>query len=187
MPDPRARIQIAVVIVALAIAISAGLWYGADAPEAIPLDATPATEVPAVERATATVHVSGAVEHPGLVEVPIPARVADVVAAAGGATGSADLGAMNLAAPVGDGEHVEVPPRGAPARPSSGTGLDGVHLNRATAAELETLPGIGPVLATRIVDHREENGPFDLVEDLLSVAGIGESKLAEVRDAILVP
>jgi competence protein ComEA len=186
MPDPRARIQIVAVIVALAIAIFAGLWYGAGAPEAIPPDATAASEAPTVERALATVHVSGAVRHPGLVEVPIPARVADVVAAAGGATPLADLGAMNLAAPVADGQHVEVPQQGGFPLPSSGAS-DGVHLNEATVSELETLPGIGPVLADRIVDHRDANGPFEVVEDLLDVAGIGESTLAEIRDAIRVP
>lgn len=187
MPDPRARIQIVVVIAALAIAIFAGLWYGVGAPEAIPLDVTATTGAPKVEVASVTVHVSGEVLHPGLVEVPVPARVADVVAAAGGATPAADLGTMNLAAPVGDGEHVVVPNQGESPSPSSDATSDEVHLNRATASELEALPGIGPVLAARIVAHREENGPFGVVEDLLDVVGIGESKLAEVRGVIRVP
>lgn len=192
MPDPRTRTQILVVAAALVIAIVAGLWYGVGAPEAVPLEVAETTN-PAIETTTPaehvmTVHVSGAVHSPGLVSVPSPARVADVVAAAGGADEGADLGAINLAAPVHDGERVEVPRRGAYFVESVPDGADGpVAVNRAPANVLESLPGIGPVLAARIVAHREANGLFGEVEDLLDVPGIGESKLAEIRSAVRVP
>jgi len=192
VPDPRTRTQILVVLAALVIAVVAGLWYGVGAPEAVPLEVSEttsaATETTISTERGMTVHVSGAVHEPGLVSVPSPARVADVVAAAGGADTSADLGAINLAAPVHDGERVEVPRRGTSLVESVPNGEGGpVAVNRAPVDDLEGLPGIGPVLAARIVAHRETNGPFTAVEDLLDVPGIGESKLAEIRSAVRVP
>jgi competence protein ComEA len=179
-------------LAALVIAIVAGLWYGVGAPEAVPLEVSettdPATETTISPVRGLTVHVSGAVHNPGLVSVSDPARVADVVAAAGGADGTADLGAINLAAPVHDGERVEVPRRGASfVEPVPKEAGGPVAVNQAPVGELESLPGIGPVLAARIVAHREANGPFAAVEDLLDVPGIGESKLAEIRPAVRVP
>jgi competence protein ComEA len=98
---------------------------------------------------------------------------------------------VNLAAPVMPGQQIIVPgPGDSGGAPTdvAGSGAGGlVAINRATAAELETLPGVGPVLAARIVAHREQNGPFIEVEDLLQVSGIGESKLAAIRDLIVVP
>ena len=94
---------------------------------------------------------------------------------------------INLSRVVGDGELIEVPgPESSSSdRVSSGDGL--VSINRASASELETLPGVGPVLAERIVKHREERGDFKAVEDLLDVTGIGEAKLSSMRDLIKVP
>jgi competence protein ComEA len=127
----------------------------------------------------------------------VGARVLDAVAAAGGATAEADLSLLNLARPVVDGEQVLVPrpgeevpsppAGGAPAAsPGQAPGAPGarVDVNRATAAELETLPGIGPVLAARIVAHRDERGPFTSVDDLQSVRGVGPSLLADLRDLV---
>jgi competence protein ComEA len=176
---------------AVAIAVVGGVWYGARAPEPVPIEVGSPIgpdEAEAPELGIVTVHVAGAVRRPGLVTVSVPARVADVVAAAGGAEAFADLGAMNLAAPVGDGDRVEVPAWGGvpgPSEPDAGEG--GVDLNRATANELQTLPGVGPVIAARIVEYREENGPFATIEDLLDVPGIGESKLAELRTVVRTP
>jgi competence protein ComEA len=128
--------------------------------------------------------------------------VADAVAAAGGVDRSADVTAINLAAPLADGDQVVVPEAvgsgaGGPAvggTPSVGVGGssaegsgDEVALNRAGPAELETLPGVGPVLAQRIIAHRQVNGPFQAVEDLLDVPGIGEATLAGFRDLVVVP
>ena len=133
-----------------------------------------------------TVYVSGAVLHPGLVEIEAPARVADAIAGAGGALPFARLSSINLAAPISDGQQVDVPAIDAE---GSSTAVDSgkVAINRADAQELESLPGVGPVLAKRIFDYRELNGPFETVEDLLDVPGIGEGKLAALRDAVIVP
>jgi competence protein ComEA len=134
-----------------------------------------------------TVHVSGAVLEPGVVVVPAGSRVADALAAAGGARHDADLSSINLAATIGDGDLVTVPSivtRGPVAQQPAVTGTD---INRASASQLEELPGVGPVLAESIVEYRNENGPFAEVEDLLDVSGIGEAKLAGMRDDIVAP
>ncbi len=135
------------------------------------------------------VHVAGWVKRPGLVELAPGGRVADAVAAAGGALPGADLSALNLAAPLRDGDQVRVPAPGeAVVSGTGGGGEEGpVDVNRAGASELERLPGVGPVLAERIVAYRDEHGPFATAEDLLDVPGIGEAKLAGLRDAITLP
>lgn len=130
-----------------------------------------------------TVHVAGAVAAPGLVEVPGGARLADAISVAGGALAEADLASVNLAEPLTDGMRVVIP---GPGVEVTGAGpADGrVRLSTATAEELATLPGIGPVLAGRIVDHRDDAGPFESVDDLLDVSGIGERLLAGIRDLV---
>jgi competence protein ComEA len=138
------------------------------------------------------VHVGGAVVRPGLYALAEGARVDDAVRAAGGPLEDANLDALNLAARVKDGDKVLVPPRsadakgdaGAPPAPGEQDGL--VNLNTATQAELETLPGIGPALAQRIIEFRERNGGFRTVEDLLEVPGIGAKKFEELRDHVTV-
>jgi competence protein ComEA len=135
------------------------------------------------------VHAAGAVAHPGVYQVPSDARVADVVAAAGGAAPDADLNRVNLAAVVEDGQQVYVPRVGeAVVTPSPGadTGGGPVNINTADAGDLESLPGIGPATAAAIVDHRVEHGSFRSVDDLLDVPGIGEAKLAQLRDLVTV-
>ncbi|HEX4902476.1 MAG TPA: ComEA family DNA-binding protein [Acidimicrobiales bacterium] len=142
------------------------------------------------------VHVAGAVVAPGVHRLPAGARVIDAIDASGGLAADADAGAVNLAAPLTDGVQVYVPrvgeasPSGAPgAVPAAGPGAaaDGlVDLNTADVALLETLPGVGPATAAAIVDHRERHGPFTSVEGLLEVRGIGEAKLAALRDLVRV-
>ena len=151
------------------------------------------------------VHVAGAVATPGVVTLPAGSRVADAVAAAGGDLAEADTGLINLARVLADGEQVRVPFQGeeVPADQAvgtssgsgagSGTGGAGgggagglVNVNTADASTLETLPGIGPALAQRIVEHREQNGPFASVEDLTDVPGIGPAKLEALREAATV-
>jgi competence protein ComEA len=143
-----------------------------------------------------------------VVEVPVRSRVNDAVMAAGGARPDADLDAVNLAREVVDGERIyvplpgEVPPVPADGGRAGGTDAAGaaggsggaggaepgpVDLNRADAAALDTLPGIGPVLAQRIVAFREKNGPFADVESLVDVPGIGPAILDSVRDLVTVP
>lgn len=139
---------------------------------------------------TVVVHVSGAVARPGLVSLPTGARVADAVVAAGGALPDAALSSLNLAAPVVAGQHIVVPwdAGGDGADRGGGTAGGGpVPINSADASTLVALPGIGPVLAARIVEHRERHGPFTTAEDLLGVPGIGEATLAALRDHIAVP
>lgn len=169
--------------VALAIAVGAGAWFGARPEPPPPVSVVTPGSSPTV--AGITVHVSGAVARPGLVELPAGARVADAVAGAGGARPEADLASLNLAAQVADGAQVVVPAVGSAAPAAVSGGL--VSLNQATAADLESLPGVGPVTAARIVAHREAHGPFAAVEDLLDVPGIGEGKLAALRDLVAVP
>jgi competence protein ComEA len=177
-------------------------WPTSPAPEATfqeasPLEATesqPATGGPPAE---VVVHVAGAVAHPGVYRLPAGSRVADAVAAAGGALGSAASDAINLARVLTDGEQVylpvmgEVPPGavGAPAGTighSGGPAAGPVDLNRASAADLETLPGIGPATAQKIIDDREKNGPFATVEDLMRVPGIGQKKLEALKEYVTV-
>ena len=192
MPDSGTRGQIAVVVAVMVLAVIGGVWYGGRAPDAVPVDViVPIGEedVPDVSEApgleSVTVHVAGAVLRPGLVSVPTPARIADAIAAAGGATAAADLGAMNLAAVVADGDRIHVPEKGdSPVSSDEETASGEVDLNRATVVELQALPGIGPVIAARIVAHRTDNGPFAAVEDLLDVPGIGETRLAELRPVV---
>ena len=124
---------------------------------------------------------------PGLVELAAGARVADAVAAAGGTIAGADLAALNLASPVRDGEQVHIPSGDSSGDRPAGADDGLVHVNRAVAADLEQLPGVGPVLAERIAAFREDHGPFSAPEDLLGVPGIGEAKLAAMRDLIAIP
>jgi competence protein ComEA len=153
---------------------------------------TPTTaEVPA----TVLVHVAGAVQAPGVHEVPSGARVIDAIDAAGGLAGDADGTRINLAAPVRDGERVYVPAIGedpppvavgSPEPAGEGPGAGPVDLNAADAAALEALPGVGPSTAAAILEHRAQIGRFTSVEQLLDVPGIGEAKLAALRDLVAV-
>lgn len=141
----------------------------------------------AVERVL--VHVAGAVAEPGVYELTAGARVRDAVVAAGGPTSDADWNVLNLAAVVGDASRVYVPVVGEELPPevigvapdAPGTPID---VNRATAEELDELPGVGPATAAAIVTERERNGPFVDVDDLDRVPGIGPAKLAALRDLV---
>jgi competence protein ComEA len=153
------------------------------------------------------VHVSGAVADGGLVTLPAGARVGDAIEAAGGATADADPARVNLARPLQDGEHVHLPREGEEPPPGwgAGPGADGathapegpggpgdgagerIDLNRASTAELETLPGIGPAKAAAIVRHREQHGPFREPGDLRAVSGIGEKTFQQLADLVTVP
>lgn len=180
------------VLLAGVVAVAGAVWWtslsratpAVTAP-AGPSVLAPAAAEPSVAATDVTVHVTGAVALPGIVTLPAGSRVADAVHAAGGMTLDADPGGLNLARPLVDGEQIVVPvPGAAPLAGASGDGGDGgtsgvaadgrVDINRATAAELEELPGVGPVLAERIVTHREEHGPFREVGELRDVSGIGE-------------
>jgi competence protein ComEA len=150
-----------------------------------------ATGVPASTSGTGVVvHVVGQVVSPGVVHLPTGARVTDAIAAAGGATAGADVSAVNLARVLVDGEQILVPRPGEvvtpPQRSAEGAADALTDLNSATLAELDALPGIGPVLAQRILDWRAAHGRFADVEELAEVPGIGDSVLAGLRERVRV-
>lgn len=186
MPRDPSNLAVTVTGVAVLVVIGGVAWFGLGDEVTAPLSPNPA-----VAQDTATtairVHVSGAVASPGVVELFPDAIVADAVRAAGGALRGADLASINLAGDVRAGERIVVPEIETKNGAVSGSVDEGINLNSATAAQLEDLPGVGPVLADRIVGHRTERGPFHTVEDLLDVPGIGEAKLAQMRDSISYP
>lgn len=148
-----------------------------------------ATPAPVVEM---KVYVSGAVRRPGVYVLDEGDRVEDAIVAAGGFADDADQNAVNLALRLKDEDHWHVPAKGdtpltTSASITSGTtGSGKININAATAKQLEELDGIGPVLAQRIVDYRDANGPFSSVDGLLEVQGIGEKTLATIRDKVEV-
>ena len=152
------------------------------------------TSAPPPTATTIVVAVVGQVMSPGLVTLPDGARVSDAIAAAGGAVPGTDLSTINIARKVTDGEQIAVGIPGAvsdggPSPPSGGAGAappQKVNINSAGVGELDSLPGIGPVLAQRIVDFRTENGPFKTVDDLANVSGVGPSILAKISGQVTV-
>jgi competence protein ComEA len=133
------------------------------------------------------VDVAGAVRRPGLYRLATGTRVDDAVAAAGGGTARADITAVNLAAPLSDGEQVLVPARGAAGAAGASAGSTVVDLNSATAEQLDTLPGIGPSTAAKIVAYRQQHGAFHSLAELDAISGIGPSKLAELKGLVSPP
>jgi competence protein ComEA len=187
---PRANL-VGVGVVAVAVVV--GGFFGLGRTTPAPATSTAGFEVVTTRAAEVIrVHVGGWVMERSVVVLPAGSLVADAIRAAGGARPGAELDALNLALPLQDGSQVIVPGPGSAGTPAAGSGSgvvgDGrVRINVASAAELETLPGVGPVLAGRIVAHREQHGPFRSAEDLLSVPGIGEAKYAALRDLVVVP
>jgi competence protein ComEA len=164
---------------------AAGSTAGGSAP-AVSIESRPA--------GVALVHVAGAVQHPGVYRLRDGERIQDAVRRAGGARHGADLNGINLAAKVADGQQVVVPRRGSPgAAPVADAGASGtagvapqvpVSLNTATAEQLDTLDGVGPATAQKILDYRREHGGFRSIDDLGEVPGIGPKKLAALRTKV---
>ena len=135
------------------------------------------------------VDVVGAVRRPGLYRLPRGSRVAAAIARAGGLTRRAERTAVNLAAPLADGEQVVVAARGSPATDAGvaggGASSGPVSLSSASAEQLDTLPGVGPVTAQKIVAYRQEHGPFTSVAQLDAIPGIGPARLDELRGLVV--
>ncbi len=163
------------------------------APTGVPVPASTAPSGNSTATAALTVHVAGLVARPGVYSLPAGARVVDAIDAAGGAIDGTDLSLLNLARLLLDGEQVAVgvpsapvPPGGVGPGAGPTPGVAPIDLNTATESDLDTLPGVGPVLAARIVAWREENGTFSSVDELLEVSDIGESTLADIAPLVRV-
>jgi competence protein ComEA len=198
------RAELAGLVAVLVVTLGgAGLWYVRSLPRPVEVHAAAAPTGPSapagVTGAQASpsaglvlVDVAGWVRRPGVYEFATGARVIDAIDAAGGARPGAMLEALNLAAPLADGTQILVPREGeAGVAPPSTVGSGAVagalvNINTASATELEGLPGIGEVIAQRIVDHRTANGPFASVDQLLDVSGIGDAILESIRELVTV-
>ncbi|MFT4260556.1 helix-hairpin-helix domain-containing protein [Microbacterium sp.] len=187
-PPGKLRLSIGAAVVLGLVVLSAAVGLGIMRGQAAPVDAVPLPASSGTAAGELYVHVLGAVHRPGLYILDLDARLVDAIAAAGGTTDDADLAAINLARILSDGEQVFVPVVGAapPGQAAAVPGDDRIDLNTADQTALETLPRIGPALAQRIIDWREENGRFASVDDLLAVPGIGEKLLAGIRDGVRV-
>jgi competence protein ComEA len=140
------------------------------------------------------IHVAGAVRRPGLMTMSAGSRVADALERAGGPERRADLTAINLAAQLADGQQIVVPragaaqagaaSSGAAAAGGSSSGVTGIHLSTATVEQLDGVDGIGPTLAQRIIEYRDTHGGFRSLAELAQIDGIGEKRLATLRNAL---
>lgn len=179
---------------ALAVAVVLVLavrHFGGGAGAAAPVVAPPrVASRPAAVAKLLVVDVAGQVRRPGLYSLRAGSRINDAIAAAGGATRKAQLDAVNLAAPIADGQQIVVPESGAggvaadpsPAGSSPSAPLD---LNSATLEQLEALPGIGPVTAQKILDYRQQLGAFHAVSELEGVPGIGPAHMAQLKGLVI--
>jgi len=178
----------------LGLLLAGGIWLTARPPQGESVELRPAPTLSPVR-----VHVAGAVVRPGVYELPKDSRILDAVEAAGGFVAEADKSALNLAAIVEDAERLDIPyvagyePEGdsgfvvvSTGTPSSSNGEGLININTASLDELDSLPGIGPTTAQRIIDYRNENGPFGSTEDIINVAGIGPATYEELKDLITV-
>ena len=172
----------------LGLFLAALIWLVARNPggEAVALRPVP-TEQPLV------VHITGAVPRPGIYAMPKGSRVQDVISAAGGFLAEADKSNINLAERLEDGQRLDIPygEGGSILIPTPGerlvpSGDELVNINTASSAELDTLPGIGPTTAQKIIDYRTQNGPFQAIKDIMNVSGIGPGTFERIKDKITV-
>jgi competence protein ComEA len=191
LPLARRRVIVGALLLAIVVLVGGRHLLRAGTAKA-PQPVEAATSVKAEASPRLVVHVVGAVRRPGLYRLPGRSRTADAVEQAGGATATADLSLVNLAAPVSDGAQVVVPSRAPPAGaggPPAAAGQGGeaaqgpVHLNTATLEQLDSLPGVGPVTAQKILDYRQKHGAFSSLDDLDAIPGIGPARLEQLREA----
>lgn len=201
--------KLALVVVAVAMAAGSVMWAirWTRARQCNVIAGDPAMAAEEGERAQGSseiiIYIAGAVARPGVYRMSAGSRVFEAIERAGGTLNEASLGSLNLAAPLTDGEMLQIPAgietdvtvhaSGSHAAPDTGTGAGRsrssdvkVNVNTANARLLECLPGIGPSLATRIIDYRQKNGPFQSIEQLMSVPGIGPKKFADLKDRVTV-
>jgi competence protein ComEA len=184
---PGVRVLILLGIVA---AVVAGIyaWRSQPVPEPLPPPTPASAGSPATPSPTSsvTIHITGKVRDPGVLALPTGSRVVDAITAAGGLKKGADPGPLNLARRLVDGEQIVIghppPPGSHPLTNPATTNI--LSLNSATADQLEQLPGVGEVLAQRIIEYRDTHGGFQSVEQLREVSGIGERKYAEIKDKV---
>jgi competence protein ComEA len=185
-------------IIGLALGLlgSAGIWLASSPPRGNPIQLEPAPTAARIQ-----VHITGAVDTPGVYQLPVKSRVHDAVQAAGGFTSQANEQALNLVALLEDGAQIQVPYKenqepftadsnsqgqvtsGSSTSPSTGILI---NINTATCEDLETLPGIGPVIAGAIIQHRENKGAFTGIEDIQKVPGIGPAIFEDIKAYITI-
>lgn len=192
------------ILLLIVLAVAGGTYYGCymQEKESIQLDAA-SQAVSQEDRAEITVYVTGAINKPGVVTVREGARMADAVKACGGLLPTADGEKVNMAQVLKDGQQVRVPEKAVPettaaaksgsVNPAAKSGTSSkaapsgpVNINTASAEELDTLPGIGPAMAQRIIEFRETEGAFTSIEDIKKVKGIGEAKFEKMKDKICI-
>jgi competence protein ComEA len=175
----RRSIRPLFVIIGAILIVVLGLWFIGRPTEVKPGAAGAESQLVLDSQSSAlmvVVHVAGSVKNPGLYQLPDGARIADAIEAAGGVSKKSAANSVNLARAVFDGEQILV------GESSAGATGGGISINSGSVSELEDLPGVGPVIAARIVSFREKNGPFTTIDELGEVSGIGDSIMGSVRD-----
>lgn len=201
MNEAMARYRPYLAMMFLFLIVLVGTIFFLRRPEPTALTMTTPTPRPTPTLASITVDVRGAINKPGVYTLAAGSRVQDALTSAGETTNNADTRTLNLARKLNDGELLYVPAqgeatptnvpvaattsaRGTPTlKPPSGK----INLNTATLAELDTLPGIGPAIAQRIIEYRQQNGAFTKIEDVKKVRGIGDAMFEQIKDLITVP
>lgn len=195
----NARLTGWAVVFGVVIGLLAGgvVYLVSSSPRGEPIQLSPPPSPPPL-----IIHVSGAVARPGVYSLPMGSRLQDAITAAGGFLSEADPEGLNLAAPLEDGALIKIPTRtvsqalptqpataGSKSNPGAATATPAdrlIHINTATLEELDTLPGIGPVIAQRIIDYRTTYGPFASIESIQAVSGIGPAKFESIKDLITI-